>query len=122
MPLMLKGLRHFLLLLVAFALVSGTTAEFARAAQYGAPMTMDGMPCNMTMPASASGDTKPMAPCKGATPDCLKLMGCITVTALPAHDTTHGIVVQYGVVDYPTFSSKLTGLDHRPDPFPPRTA
>lgn len=122
---MLKGLRHFLLVLVAFALVSGTTAEFARvaqAAQYVAPMTMDGVPCNMAMPMSASGDTKPMAPCKSMTPDCLKLMGCVTVTALPARYTTHAIVVQYGVVDYPTFSSELTGLDHRPDPFPPRTA
>lgn len=119
---MLKGLRHFLLLLVAFALVSGTTAEFARAAQYVAPMTMDGMPCNMAMPMSASGDTKPMAPCKGITPDCLKLMGCVTVTALPTRYTTHVIVVQYGSVNYPTLSSKLTGLDHRPDPFPPRTA
>lgn len=119
---MLKGLRHLVLLLVAFALVSGTTAELASAAQYVAPMTMDGMPCNMAMPMSASGDTKPVAPCKGMTSDCLKLMGCVTVTALPARYTTHAIVVQYGVVDYPTFSSELTGLDHRPDPFPPRTA
>lgn len=119
---MVWALRRILLLLVAFAFVSGTMAEFARAAQYIAPMTMDGMPCNMAMPMSASGDTKPMVPCKGTTSDCLKLMGCVAVTALPARHTTHIIVVQYGVVDYPTFSSKLTGLDHRPDPFPPRTA
>jgi hypothetical protein len=114
--------RRILFLLVAFALVSGTTAEFARAAQYVAPMTMDGMPCNMAMPMSVSGDTKPIAPCKGMTSDCLKLMGCVTVTALPTRYTTQAIVVEYGVVGYPTFSSKLTGLDHRPDPFPPRTA
>ncbi|TAL76371.1 MAG: hypothetical protein EPN75_14490, partial [Beijerinckiaceae bacterium] len=101
--------RRILLLLGAFALLSGTTAEFARATQYVTPMAMDGVPCNMAMPMSASGDTKPMAPCKGMTPDCLKLMGCITVTALPARYTTHGIVVQYGVVDYPAFSSELTG-------------
>jgi hypothetical protein len=49
---MLKGLRHILRLLVVFALVSGTTGELARAGQHGAPMTMDGMPCDMAMPAS----------------------------------------------------------------------
>ncbi len=86
---MLKGLRHILLLLVALALVSGTTTELARAAQDVAPMTMDGMPCTMAMPASASGETTPMAPCKGMTPGCIKLVGCVTVVALHARYTMH---------------------------------
>lgn len=119
---MLKGLRHILLLIVVFALVSATSTELACAAQCAAPMTMDGMPCNMAMPPSVPGDTKPMAPCKGMTPDCIKLMGCVTISALPACFAMQGFAVQYGVVDYPMFSSKLAGLDHQPDPFPPRTA
>lgn len=127
---MLKGLRHLMLLLVAFALVSGTTTGFARASQSVAPMAMDGMPCTMakpapvseTMPASMSGDAKPMTPCKGMTHDCVKQMGCVAVSALPARFVVHETAVRYGVVNYPIFSAKLAGLDHQPDPFPPRTA
>src|ERR1700722_12179734 len=93
---MLKVVRRFLILLIAFAVVGGTTTELARSAQYGAPMTMAGMPCDMAMP--ASGDTKPMPPCKGMTPDCIKLMGCVTVTALPARFPTHRMTVRYSMV------------------------
>jgi hypothetical protein len=119
---MLKAVRHFLVLLIAFAIVGGTTSELARSAQYVvAPMTMAGMPCDMAMPAAASGDTKPMPPCKGMTPDCIKLMGCVTVTALPARFRIHEITVQYSAVDYWTVSSELASLDHEPEPLPPRT-
>jgi hypothetical protein len=118
---MLKAVRHILVLLIAFAIVGGTTSELARSAQYTAPMTMAGMPCDMAMPASASGDTKPMPPCKGMTPDCIKLMGCVTVTALPARFLTHEMTVQYSTVAYWKASSKLAGLDHEPEPLPPRT-
>lgn len=118
---MLKVLRHILLVLIAFAFVGGTPMEFAWAAQHVGPMAMDGMPCSMGMPASASGDTKPMAPCKGMTPDCPKMLGCATTSALPAGFATHVFVVEYSVVGYPIFSSKLDSLDHKPDPFPPRT-
>jgi hypothetical protein len=118
---MLRICHHILLLLVAFAIIGGTTSELARSAQYIAPMTMAGMPCDMAMPASASGDTKPMPPCKSMTPDCIKLMGCVTVTALPARFLTHEMTVQYSTVDYWTVSSKLASLDHEPEPLPPRT-
>jgi len=116
---MLKAVRHILVLLIAFAIVGGTTSELARSVQYTAPMTMTGMPCDMAMPASASGDTKPMPPCKGMTTDCIKL--CATVTALPAGFLTHETTVQYSAVDYWTVSSMLASLDHEPEPLPPRT-
>jgi hypothetical protein len=118
---MLRVLRHILLLLVAFAVVGGTTSEFARAAQYSTVMVAAGMPCDMAMPASASGDTKPMAPCKGMTPDCIKQMGCLTVTGLPAHFLTYESTVQYSAINYWTATSELAGLDHEPEPLPPRT-
>jgi hypothetical protein len=82
---------------------------------------MAGMPCDMAMPASASGDTKPMAPCKGMTPDCIKLMGCVTVSALPARYLTHELAVQYSMIGYWASFSKLASLDREPEPLPPRT-
>ena len=115
--------RHLLLLLVAFALVGGTASELARAAEYGPVAAMADMPCDMTMPASASGgDATPMAPCKGMTADCIKQMGCVTVAALPVPFTTHETVVQYGAIDYWSSHSELVSLDHEPEPLPPRTA
>jgi hypothetical protein len=118
---MLKILRHILLLLVACAIVSGTTSELARSAQYGSVLVSAGMPCDMTMPSSISGEMKPMTPCKGMTPDCIKAMGCVTVSALPAHFLTHESTMRYSAIDYWTSHSKLAGLDRQPEPLPPRT-
>jgi len=116
-------LRHLLLLLVAFALVGGTTSELAHAAAYSPVAAMAEMPCDMAMPTSASGDgSAPMAPCKGMTADCIKQMGCVTVQALPAHFSAHESAVEYGAVDYWASHGELVSLDHEPEPIPPRTA
>ncbi|MEI9986960.1 MAG: hypothetical protein WDN69_29640 [Aliidongia sp.] len=120
---MLRLLRHALFLLVAVAFVGGTTTNFARSAQYGSTLAGTAMPCDMAMPASASGDTKSMQPCKGIiTPDCIKLMGCVSVNALPVHFLTHESTIQYSEIDYWTSVSKLDSLDPEPEPLPPRTA
>lgn len=118
---MLRILRHILRLLIALAVVSGTTAELARAAQYVGPMAMAGTPCNMDMSVSPSSDTKPTAPCKAMTPDCIKLMGCTTAAVLPARFVTHEASVRYNTVGYWTVSSEFASLDCEPEPFPPRT-
>ncbi len=112
--------RRILLLLVAFAIIGGTTSEVARSAEYGGLMAMAGMPCGMAMPASIAGDTKPM-PRKGMTADCIKQMGCVTATALPAPFLTHASTVRYSAVDYWTPVIRLAGLIHEPEPLPPRT-
>ena len=120
---MLRLFRHVLLLLVAVAVIGGTTSELARAAKYGPVAAMADMPCDMTMPSAMSGDdAKPMAPCKGMTPDCIKQMGCVTVQALPAHFSAHESAVEYGAVDYWASHGELVSLDHEPEPIPPRTA
>jgi hypothetical protein len=120
---MTRLLRHLLLLLLAFALVGGTTSELARAAAYGPVAAMADMPCDMTMPTSASGsDATPVAPCKGMTADCIKQMGCVTVQALPVPFMTHETAVQYSAVDYWASFSKLVSLALEPEPLPPRTA
>ncbi len=54
-----------------------------------------------------------MQPCKGMTSDCIKLMGCVTVNALPAQFQTHASTVQYSAVDYWTPTSTLLELGPR---------
>lgn len=119
---MFRALRQFLLVVIAFAIVGGTTAQFAQSAQYDGPMTMAGVPCDMMMPATTVADHgKPMMPCRGMTPDCIKQMGCITDAGLPARLASHEIVVHFSAVDYWTAWSKLAGLVREPEPIPPRT-
>ena len=86
-------------------------------------MTMIGMPCDMTMPATGGDHGKPVAPCKGVTPDCLKMMGCVAVTdiALPAELVRPELATQVSEIEFWQALSKRTGLASTPEPNPPRT-
>jgi hypothetical protein len=116
---MLRVARHILLVLIAFALVGGTTTQLARAARYPATMATTGMPCDMVM--SVSGHGKPMKPCGAMTPDCLKQMGGVTDIGLPAPPARDALVTHAGAADYWPHRSRLAGLIHPPEPLPPRT-
>jgi hypothetical protein len=118
---MIRILRHVLFVLITFAIVGGTTGQFAQSAQYATPMTMAGMPCDMVMPADGADHGKPMAPCKGMTPDCIKVMGCVTDVALPARLISHEFAAQFTTVNYWTAVSALADLVSTPEPLPPRT-
>ena len=120
---MLKAAHRFLVVLIAFTIVGGSAGQFARSTQYA--MTA-GMPCNMEMPAVGADHAKPLTskdgmPCKGMTPDCIKQMGCVTATALPAQIVGSGIVGRFSTIDYWTARSELAGLVREPEPLPPRT-
>ena len=80
---MLKVVHRLMLLILALAIVGGTAVQFARSAQL-APIAIAGMPCDMPMPAAGINRDKPMMPCKGIIPDCIKQMGCVTDVAVPA--------------------------------------
>jgi len=118
---MIRVLRQCLFVLIAFAIVGGTTMQVAQSAQYAAPMTMAGMPCDMMMPAADADHGKPSAPCQGMTPDCVKLMGCVTAVGLPARFVSHAFAAHFTTVDYWSALSKLTTLVRTPEPLPPRT-
>jgi hypothetical protein len=119
--------RRLLAVLVAFALVGGTTAQFAQAAQYVAPMTMAGMPCGIMMPMAAGEHGMamehgmPMMPGKGMAPDCTKQMCCMVAAALPARFVGNEIITHYSAVDYWPARSRLAGVMREPEPLPPRT-
>ncbi|MET1027306.1 MAG: hypothetical protein ABWY00_09075 [Dongiaceae bacterium] len=131
---MLKRLlRHVLFLIVAAALMGGTVsgavpaahAATGHAATAQAEMVA-AMPCGMAMTDGKMADarmvgTKPGAPCKGMTKDCVDQMGCIAVTALPAPFLIHETAVRYSAVDYWVSLARLDSLDLVPEPLPPRT-
>ncbi len=118
---MVHRLRQFLLVLIAFALIGGTSSQLARLAQYAAPAVMAGMPCDMMMSHARMNADKPMQPCKGMTSECIKQMGCVTDAALPARTVNLDIAVHFSSVDYWSAWSTLADLVRAPEPLPPRT-
>jgi hypothetical protein len=117
---MVRTLRQFLLVLIAFAFVGGATMELVQAAQEVAPMTMACTPGAMMMPSSSSEHDKPTMPCKGMTPGCIKQMGCVTDVALPVHLANDASVSNFRTIDYWSSWSKLAGMFRIPEPLPPR--
>jgi hypothetical protein len=97
---MVHRLRQFLLVLIAFAFIGGTSSQLARSAEYAAPMMMAGMPCDIMMSHAGMRDGKPMPPCKGMTADCINQMGCVTDAALPARSVSLDIAVNLSEADY----------------------
>jgi hypothetical protein len=117
--LMFRTFRQFLLVLIAFAFLGGTT-QLAWSDQHATP-TMVGMPCDMMMSMAGDGPAKPTMPCKTMTPDCLKHMSSGTVAGLPSRFAGSAIAVQMSRVDYWNPWSKLIGVISAPEPLPPRT-
>ena len=119
---MLRILRHILLVLVAVAFVGGTAAESARAVSHGPVMLMNGMPCDMQMPAASTDHSKPVMPCKGMTHDCINMAGCMTIGALPVQFATQsGPAFQRARAIWPNLFDRAS-LNHQPEPLPPRAA
>lgn len=118
---MLRMGRRFLLALIVFALVGGTTPHLALATANSAYMSVATMPCDMAMPGMDAGHDKPMLPCKGLTPDCIKQMGCVAKTALVPHFIDFERPTQGRLVDYWPTRSNLAGSVHVPEPLPPRS-
>ena len=119
-------LRQFLLVLIAFAFLGGTSFQLARSAEHAAPMVMAGMPCDMMMSHAGMHDDKPRppsngSPCKGMTSDCIK-MCCVTDAALSARMVHLDIALNFSHVDYWSAWTKLADFVREPEPLPPRTA
>jgi hypothetical protein len=119
---MLRILRQCLFALIAFAMIGGTTTQLARSASLITPMTMAaGVPCDMMAPMAGAEHGKPMTPCKGMTPDCMKQMGCVADIGLPIRFVSHEPAARSSAVAYWSARSEATGLSRTPEPLPPRT-
>jgi hypothetical protein len=125
---MLRFAHRLMLVLIVFAIIGGPAVSggpavrLALPAQHTAPMTMAGMPCDMTMPTADTGHGSPMAPCKGLTPDCIKQMGCIVDVAFPARLASAEVAAPDSAAAYWSARSEMDGLARAPEPLPPRTA
>lgn len=115
---MLRVLRLTFAALIAVAFVLGPMGSVASA---NPSMAAAGTPCGMEQSMSHANDTKPMVPCKGIKADCVNQMGCISMTAIPAHVVIFQSTVKYRAIDYQMSFSKLDSLDLTPEPLPPRT-
>jgi hypothetical protein len=118
---MLRSLRVFLLVLLAFAFIGGASAQFARSADYAPPMMMSGVPCDLMMSHPGIQADKPMPPCKGVTSDCIKSLGCVSDTALPMRTMRFDIASNVSGVHYWSAWSSPAGFVCEPEPLPPRT-
>jgi len=118
---MVHRLRQLLLVLIAFALIGGTSSQLARSAEYAAPIVMMGMPCDVMMSLAGMQDGKPIPPCKGMTPDCIKQIGCVSDAALPARTMSLDVAESFSDVDYWSALCKLANFVREPEPLPPRT-
>jgi hypothetical protein len=118
LALMFRTFRQFLLVLIAFAFLGGTTQQ-AWSEQHATPAVV-GMPCDM-MSMAGDGHAKPAMPCKTMTPDCLKHMSSGTIASLPERFAGSAIAVQMSSVDYWSPGAKLIGVTGAPEPLPPRT-
>src|SRR5260370_21362058 len=97
---MLRLAHHFLVVLIAFAIIGGPTGPVAQSAELMVPTAMADMPCDMAMPMADADHSAPMAPCKGLTPDCIKQMGCVVNVPLPARLVSAHLAVVFATAAY----------------------
>lgn len=112
--------RKLLAILIAFAIVGGTSVQSAQAAGFAAATMLTVMPCDQMMGMADAGHSVPMAPCKGMTPDCIKQMGCVTVVALPVRMVQADTAFDFTMVVYWSVRSGMISRDSVPEPLPPR--
>lgn len=62
------------------------------------------------------------APCKGLTPACIDVMGCVVPVAIPIQvPILSQLASGWSEVAYVTATPRLAGRSIPPDPFPPNT-
>lgn len=113
-----RALRLVMLVFVGLAFLGGSTVQalplsgMAAMAEAGTPM-----PC-----CDDAADTGVPGPHKGITPDCVKVMQCLGIPALPVQAWLDSAFVSYAAVSYWSPDRRLSGLSLTPSPFPPRSA
>lgn len=114
------AMRRFLVVLVAFAVIGGTTSKLAWSAEYG-PAAV-GTPCDVMILAQADDvHSAPLASCKMIQVNCLKQLGCVADTAFPARFASLDVVAHHTSVNFWATWSNLAGVVREPEPLPPRT-
>ena len=116
---MSRFLHRLLMVLTAFAFLSGATLQAMPVdnAQIG-PATQANMPCDQMAGMMQNAHPGGQAPCKGVTPECIKQMGCIGIPSLPSGHTL-STPVNYATIRYSQPQQRLQSVSLEPDLFPP---
>lgn len=119
----LTTLRRLLVALIVFGLISGSAA-------LASPMSMDGaaivkaqiqtanMPCGMMMQGNDTASHGKL-PCNAITPDCVKRMVCVQMSALPERFVDSQASTAFATVAYRSRLLLLDGRTVEPDLSPP---
>lgn len=119
---MIRFLNCIFFVLIGSAMIGGPSVQFAHSAMIEPPSAIAVMPCDMAaMPVADAASGKPMVPCEGFTPDCIKQMGCIVGVAILVVSAAFDREVLFATLDFWQTRSILIGTDHAPDLMPPRT-
>lgn len=117
------ALRWLLAALIAFGLVTGTTASATpsgMAQQAVMAMTVD-IPCAaMASMQSDEVHASPVSvPCTSMTADCVKQITCVQIVGLPNPTLVSYVPIVNGLVRYARRPDAATGITRQPNLFPP---
>ncbi|BCI69101.1 hypothetical protein [Acetobacter aceti] len=114
-------LRRLVLVVVGLAFMGATTVQAMPQQNVEQTTSLDAsMPCcDGPVSMHPAGTT---APCKGMTPECLKVMQCLGVPDRPTQAAAIGRPVRYSVITYSVAQRIAVGRSPEPLSFPPRTA
>lgn len=118
------ALRWLIAVLVAFGLVTGTTAiamPSGMVQQAVAKASVADAPCaSMSAMQSAEGRVSSGSmPCKSISPDCMKQMTCLQALSIPGRSASGYMPFVYASVTYWVNAQPVTGISRKPDLFPP---
>ncbi len=114
-------LRRLVFMIVGVAFLGGATVQALPPSSLALSSAIDSaMPgcVDAAMMQDADGTVRH----QGITPDCVKLMQCLGIPALPEQVRLGQARVHYAAVRYWTPDRMLGGLSPEPVPFPPRPA
>jgi hypothetical protein len=116
-----RSLRCLVLLIAGLAFLGGATVQ-ALPPSSMALSSMMGTPMPGCADAAMMPDTDGSVQHHGITPDCVKLMQCLGIPALPEQARLVEARIRYATILYWTPDRVLGGLSPEPTLFPPRLA
>lgn len=120
---LVTALRWLLAALIAFGLVTGTTASAMPSGM--AQQAVLAMPADMPCAAMASmqsdgAHASPVGvPCTSITADCVKQINCVQIVGLPGPALASYVPVMNGLTRYVARPDAATGITPQPSLFPP---
>lgn len=113
---MLKCLAVYFL---AFAIITGLTLQIAGSAVASAGQHAMSPTMEMAAMDMGNGCDQPASPCKGMTPDCINIMGCVMNTATPVAPLAVFEPLLWVAISYFSLHAMPMGVSIKPEHSPP---